>query len=102
MNEERKISMQRRGLDAAVVGFGSVLAGAGAMQGSSVLCSEPWRDAQQYSGLPCGLIPRLGRIRELPFLMSLILHWEFLVQSLHSIAWLLRSDTAASDEMRVK
>lgn len=72
------------------------------MQGSFMLCSEPWRDAQQHSGLPCGLTPRLGRIRELQFLMSSIMHWEFLVQSLHCIVWLLRSDTAESDEIRVK
>lgn len=82
--------------------FGSVLAGAGAMQGSFMMCSEPCRDAQQHSGLPCGLTPRLGRIRELPFLTSLLLHWEFLVPSLHCTAWLLRSDTAESVEMRVK
>lgn len=72
------------------------------MQGSFMLCSEPWRDAEQHSGLPCGLTPRLGRIRELPFLKSLIMHWEFLVQSLHCIVWLLRSDTAESDKIRVK
>lgn len=72
------------------------------MQGSFMLCSEPWRDAQQYSALPCGLTPRLGRIRELPFLRSLIMDWEFLVQSLHCIAWLLMSDTAENEEMRVK
>lgn len=28
------------------------------------------------------LSPTLGRTRELPFLVSLIMHWEFLVQSL--------------------
>lgn len=48
---------------------------------------------QHYSGLPCRLTPRLGESGELSFLMSLILHWESLPQSLRCLSWPLRSDT---------